>query len=195
VVKCNSNGIFQWSAKLGGAGDDGAYSVVKSADGGYALGGYTNSYGAGDYDIWLIEIDANGSMLWNRTYGGVRSDIGFSFGGTIEGGYAFVAFQNISYARGATILARTDPGGRMLWNKTLSYDESATLFGYSIIETKNQGFAVLATRNGGGAVSLFVTESEAGLAWTSSTANTVTLYRGETDPYWNYVRARIWKIG
>ena len=35
---------------------------------------------------------------------------------------------------------------------------------------------------------------ESGLAWTDSTADTITLYRGATDPYWNYVRVRIWTI-
>jgi hypothetical protein len=41
---------------------------------------------------------------------------------------------------------------------------------------------------------LVKTDVELGLAWTDSTADTVTLYRGATDPYWNFVRVRIWKI-
>lgn len=38
-------------------------------------------------------------------------------------------------------------------------------------------------------------EGEQGLAWTNSTSNTVTLYRGANDVYWNYVRVRVWRIG
>jgi hypothetical protein len=37
-------------------------------------------------------------------------------------------------------------------------------------------------------------EGELGLAWTNSTSNTVTLYRGANDVYWNYVRVRVWRI-
>jgi len=37
------------------------------------------------------------------------------------------------------------------------------------------------------------TDQEMGLTQVDSTANSVTLYRGATDPYWNYVRVRIWK--
>ena len=38
------------------------------------------------------------------------------------------------------------------------------------------------------------TDNEFGLAQIDSSANSITLYRGATDPYWNYVRVRIWKI-
>ncbi len=41
---------------------------------------------------------------------------------------------------------------------------------------------------------LVKTKVESGLAWTDSTDDTITLYRGLTDPYWNYVRVRIWQI-
>jgi len=43
-------------------------------------------------------------------------------------------------------------------------------------------------------VFLLKTGTESGLIWTDSTENSITLSRGLTDPYWNYVRIRIWKL-
>ncbi len=55
-----------WSQTYGGSGDDEAYSVVQTGDGGYALAGYTNSSGAGSYDFWLIKTNSSGDMQWNQ---------------------------------------------------------------------------------------------------------------------------------
>jgi len=61
----------------GGADDDVAYSVVETGDGGYALAGYTLSFGAGGYDFWLVKTDSAGNIVWNQTYGGtVRKSAG-----------------------------------------------------------------------------------------------------------------------
>jgi hypothetical protein len=46
-----------WSKTYGGAGDDGAMSLIQTSDGGYALAGYTYSVGAGNSDFWLVKTD------------------------------------------------------------------------------------------------------------------------------------------
>ena len=67
---------------------DGAYSVVQTSDGGYAMAGHTDSFGAGNYDFWLVKVDASGNAMWNQTYGGANSDIALSVVQTSDGGYA-----------------------------------------------------------------------------------------------------------
>jgi len=61
LIKTDANGNLLWSNTNGGIGDDEGNYVVQTADGGYAVGGFTNSFGAGDYDFYLIRTDANGN--------------------------------------------------------------------------------------------------------------------------------------
>jgi hypothetical protein len=94
-------------------------------------------------------------------------------------------------------LVKTDWTGIMQWNKSYGCwalrDSCAKL-----VVTSDNGFTLVGTTEsyGAGGYDLWLirTDAESGLAWTDSTADTVTLYRGATDPYWNYVRVRIWKI-
>lgn len=60
VVKTDSTGNVQWSQTYGGPNYDFPCSIVQTSEGGYAIAGYTNSYGAGGYDFWLIKTDENG---------------------------------------------------------------------------------------------------------------------------------------
>jgi len=55
LVKTNSAGDAVWNSTYGGSGADGAYSVVLTSDGKFALAGYTYSYGAGGADFWLVK--------------------------------------------------------------------------------------------------------------------------------------------
>jgi len=83
----------------------------------------------------------------------------------------------------------------MQWQKT--YGGTTYDYAVSIIQTANGGYALAGDTQSFGAGNsdayLIKTESESGLMWTDSTANTITLYRGATDPYWNFVRVRISK--
>jgi len=60
---------ISWIKTFGGTGDEIGTSTTQTNDG-YIVTGYTNSYGAGNYDAWLIKIDPNGNEIWSKTFGG-----------------------------------------------------------------------------------------------------------------------------
>lgn len=78
--------VEQWSKTFGGTKDDKASFVRQTLDGGYILAGFTESYGAGYEDAWLIKTDANGNQQWSKTFGGKVLDRAYSVQQTSDGG-------------------------------------------------------------------------------------------------------------
>ncbi len=60
---------------------------MQTSDGGYAIAGYTTSFGAGNTDAWLVKTDWLGNMQWYRTYG-AYTDVVEALVRTSDGGYA-----------------------------------------------------------------------------------------------------------
>jgi hypothetical protein len=65
LVKADAVGTMLWNQTYGGNLSDIAIQVLQTADGGYAVMGYTASFGTGNNDGWLIKTDASGNMEWN----------------------------------------------------------------------------------------------------------------------------------
>jgi len=101
LVKTDASGNALWNQTYGGTDYDGADSLVEIGDGGYALAGYTYSFGAGGCDCWLVKTDASGNALWNQTYGGTDNDWAYSLVETADGGYALAGVTNSSGAGSA----------------------------------------------------------------------------------------------
>ncbi len=81
-------GGMMWNYTYGGPQDDSGWYGVKTPDG-YALGGYTYSYGTnGNAAAWLVKVDVNGMTMWNKTYGADKDYYGWAVTQTAEGGYA-----------------------------------------------------------------------------------------------------------
>jgi len=101
-----------WSQTYGGNNMDVARSLVETSNGGYAIAGETDSFGAGEDDFWLVKIDSNGNMEWNRTYGGEEPDRAYSLVETSDGGYALTGYT-LSFGAGSYDfwLIKTDAQG------------------------------------------------------------------------------------
>ena len=70
VLKLAGDGTIQWQKTYGGASSDEALSIQQTADGGYVVAGFTNSFGAEEGDFWVLKLRGNGTIQWQKTYGG-----------------------------------------------------------------------------------------------------------------------------
>ncbi|KPJ52923.1 hypothetical protein AMJ39_06520 [candidate division TA06 bacterium DG_24] len=112
VIKTDATGDTAWTRTYGGSDDEYGYSVEETGDGGYVIAGYTASFGAGGYDVYLIKTDASGDTVWTRTYGGADDDYARSIDVTSDGGYV-VAGYTASFGAGGddVYLIKTDAEG------------------------------------------------------------------------------------
>jgi hypothetical protein len=140
LIKTDANGNRIWAKTYGGTDDDWATSVQQTSDGGYIMAGITSSFGAGDYDIFLIKTDANGNVQWAKTYGGTDDDRAYSVQQTSDGGY-IVAGRTWSFGVGGDIfLIKTDANGNIQWAKT--YGGIYGDWAYSVQQTSDGGYIV-----------------------------------------------------
>jgi len=140
LVKTDYDGNIMWNKTYRGASFGAeAFSIVISGDGGFAIGGY--SWQAGQNHIWLVKTDANGNMLWNKTYGGDGDDRAYFMIKTSDGGYALAGYTT-SFGAGSAdgYLIKTDPEGNMVWNRTYGGGNWDDL--WCVVQTSDGGFAL-----------------------------------------------------
>jgi len=120
AVKVDSNFNHQWSATYGGGMSDEGFSVTPTLDKGYAFVGFTNSYGAGGYDVLLVKTDSTGKEQWQKTYGSSDWDFGYSVKQTSDSGYVICGLT-YSYGKGNgdVYVIRTDKKGDTAWTKAV----------------------------------------------------------------------------
>ncbi|MHA2246979.1 MAG: hypothetical protein ACXADY_18695 [Candidatus Hodarchaeales archaeon] len=174
---------IKYQKTFGGINRDGALSIIETSNGGFALAGFTRSYGAGNNDAWLVKTDAYGLMLWNKTYGGLLDEKARCVIQTKDEGY-LLAGSTDSYGLGGedVWLVKTDAHGLVLWNKT--YGGTQLDFVESLIQTTDGGFALAGFTinwldlaglgNGGGDMWIVKIDSSGNIQWNQT-------YKGEKD--------------
>lgn len=75
ILKRNASGDEIWSVTLGGTSSETPYGIAEANDGGYIIVGETLSFGAGNYDAWIVKIDPSGNPEWSWVFGGSSSDV------------------------------------------------------------------------------------------------------------------------
>ncbi|MCC6012604.1 T9SS type A sorting domain-containing protein [Candidatus Caldipriscus sp.] len=168
LIKTDANGDVQWAKAYGGTSVDVAYSVQQTSDGGYIVAGYTASFGAGGYDIFLIKTDANGNVIWAKTYGGTDWDVAHSVQQTSDGGYIVAGYTDSFGAGGYDIfLIKTDANGNVIWAKTyggIDYERAS-----SVQQTSDGGYIVAGITGSFGAVNwdvfLIKTDTNGNIIW------------------------------
>src|SRR4030043_46893 len=112
LIKTGAFGNMLWNTTYGATwGIERAYALVATADDGYAIEGYTTSFGGGSSDFWLIKTNASGQVAWNQTYGGLGSQNAYSVIQTSDGGYALTGYIDSGAAGYDFWLVKTDEFG------------------------------------------------------------------------------------
>jgi len=175
LIKTDETGNMQWNRTYGGTGTDIAICLVETSDGGYALVGYTESFGAGSNDFWFVKTDEAGNMQWNRTYGGTKGDYAFSLVETSDGGYTIAGYTR-SYGAGRDDfwLIKVDSSGNAEWNQTYGgWDDDGTIF---LVQTSDGGYALAGMTESFGPANdnfwLIKTDSSGNMEWNQTYGGT-----------------------
>ncbi|MCK5329270.1 MAG: hypothetical protein KAR36_11730, partial [Candidatus Latescibacteria bacterium] len=143
-IPAPSPGTAVWTRSFGGNGHDAATSVQQTLDGGYVVAGWTESYGAGEADGWLIKTDANGGKQWSRTFAGksdgLYSDRLYSVQQTSDGGYILAGTTGSVWCKDAWLI-KTDGEGVRQWDR-IWRGECYNIYDYAV-------FCVRQTSDGG----------------------------------------------
>jgi uncharacterized delta-60 repeat protein len=133
VVKLDSSGNVLWTKTIGGSSDDEAWSIIQSSDGGYVVAGWTKSFGAGDWDIYLVKLDSSGNVLWTKTIGGSSWDFATSIIQSSDGGYV-VAGGTESFGAGYLniYVVKMDANGNVCFSQNITnYSVSSNVGSFS----------------------------------------------------------------
>ncbi|UCB52025.1 MAG: hypothetical protein JSV10_08545 [Candidatus Zixiibacteriota bacterium] len=143
LAKFDSMGNHLWTRNLGGELYDAGNSVIQASDGGLVVTGHTKSFGAGNFDLFLVKFDTTGNHLWSKTLGGSGDDRGKAVKEVSGGGLIVIGYTD-SFSPGDTslFLAKFDSSGNHLWTRTLQ--GAAEGEWYSVAEASD-GALVLTT--------------------------------------------------
>ncbi|MBT4411378.1 MAG: T9SS type A sorting domain-containing protein [Bacteroidetes bacterium] len=148
LIKVDENGNKEWDKKIGGSGNQKAYTVFQLNDGGYILSGYAcddNNKG----DFWLFKTDGTGNLLWQNTLGGSEWDVAYSMQITSDNGYILGGItRSEGMGEEDFWLIKTDSQGHVLWSKI--YGEELTDYIYSIQQTQDGGYVAGGFKNSPG---------------------------------------------
>lgn len=162
IVKVNAAGTKVWDKAFGGSGDDIPTNIITTSDGGFLISGYSNSPKSGDksevskggYDYWLVKIDANGTKVWDRSFGGSGSDYATSIIATSDNNFLITGHSDSEIGGNKSVgtkgsldywIVKIKPDGTKIWDK--AYGGSGVEYLASITTTKEGGFLLAGHSN------------------------------------------------
>ena len=158
VVKLDADGNKVWDKTFGGSLADQLNSIQQTADGGYVLAGSTKSDDGdvgdgnnGAMDYWIVKLDGSGNKVWDKTYGGSKSDLVNSIQQTSDGGYIVSGhtwsddgdLSDGNNGENDYWIIKLDNVGNKVWDKT--YGGSGNDYATSIQQTSDGGYIVAGT--------------------------------------------------
>ncbi|WP_159025503.1 T9SS C-terminal target domain-containing protein [Aquimarina sp. Aq78] len=137
VIKLDSFGGLVWETNLGGTGFDIAQSVEQTLDGGYIVGGYSESSDGvvgsnyGEKDFWIVKLDVLGNLVWETNLGGTLDDLAYDVHQTTDQGYIVAGYSESSdfdvsgnNGKKDSWILKLDTSGELVWQVNLGSSES-----------------------------------------------------------------------
>lgn len=132
VLKLSAAGDIEWQKAFGGTKIEEGRSIISASDGSSIVAGYSNSVNGdvtgnhGDYDIWILKLNANGTIAWQKTLGGTDTDQAMQVMPAKDGGYTVAGYTSSingdvtgNHGDVDTWIVRLSAGGSVVWQKTL----------------------------------------------------------------------------
>jgi subtilisin family serine protease len=143
VIKLTATGSIVWQNTIGGNHDDYLQSIEQTVDGGYILGGRSNSGISGDKteanlgydDYWVVKLAVTGIVQWQNTIGGSGDDYLQSIQQTADGGYVLGGYSNSSISGYKT---EAGEGGNDYWIIKLYPPNNANILSAAFIIPSHQ---------------------------------------------------------
>jgi hypothetical protein len=158
LLRTDSQGDTLWTRKYGGSSNEGAYTVLQTADSAFALAGLSWSFGPPA--MYLVKTDAMGNAQWSRAYAR-GSDTATDMQQTTDGGYVLAGYSvywNDEVLQYDAQLVRTDSNGDTLW--TTVYGDSGAQMANSVRITGDGGYILAgSTDSGPGGVDFYVVKT------------------------------------
>ncbi len=141
AIKLDENGKVLWSKTFGGEDNDEAHGVTQLNDGSLIIVGATQSFGAGDFDFYVIKLDALGKKIWERYYGQKKADVLNCVTPSKDGGFSAAGYTRSynSHKKDLSVI-HFDKDGNILWHKIVGKQNHEEAKG--IVGTGNGGVIV-----------------------------------------------------
>ena len=125
VYKYNASDEIEWKKYYGGRSADGGEKIILTSDGGYAVVGYTQSFGEGFKDVYILKLNASGQTEWTHTHGGNKTDWGYDLKQTEDDGFLISAGSKSTGQNATDIwIIKLDKEGSKEWDKVYCAPEN-----------------------------------------------------------------------
>jgi hypothetical protein len=122
LIKVDSAGDTLWTRTYGGAGLDEAKSVCFTSDGYIVVAGETESFGAGESDVYVLKVDTAGDTLWTRAFGGALADWAEAVCELADGSYGLSGTTGSFNTTRDAYALKVDPRGDLVWDFSYGSD-------------------------------------------------------------------------
>lgn len=189
VGKISPSGSLEWQKSLGGGGTEWSRNIQQTQDGGYIIAGRSNMNGGdvtgnhGNYDFWVVKLNANGIIQWQKSLGGSSHDDAFFVIETSDNGFIIVGSSlsidgdvTASHAQDNVWVVKTNAVGIIEWQKTYGgsnneiakHIEPTSDGGYILTGYSDSNDGDLTFNNGGLDVWVFKIDSIGNIIWQKS---------------------------